>query len=98
MQVAWNRIFKKKPRLKLLSLQEMVDVWKICKPFVGVEFEPYLVAVTIYTVSKEKSNKLYRLFYGIDCSHLDDEVATNIAISFGFTKNNFADFIQLVRN
>lgn len=80
--------------MKQLNLQEMVEVWKICKPYVQGEFEPYLLAENIYNISTKKSEKLFFLLYGISCSDIGDAIGTNIAISLGLVANKFDVFIQ----
>lgn len=97
MQAVLNDIFKKKPKLKSINLYQIVDVYKICKPFLGEDFEPYLLAEKVYTVSTQKIEKLYRIFYGTPCPFLSDPTASCMAISFGFTHNHFEDFVRLIK-
>lgn len=92
--VAWKNLFKKPLKIRQLNLNEMVRLYMICKPYVTLPLEPYILADSIYTVSKDKSNKLYKYLYGKNCTFLDDDMSVNIAISLGLVKNNFEIFVS----
>lgn len=74
----------------------MVDLYRICKPYISIPFEPYIIADNIYTVSKERANKVYRIFCGVDCANLDDDVSTNMTIAGGFIKNSCESFFRML--
>lgn len=79
-----------------MNLKEITDLYKICKPYISIPFEPYIIADNIYTVSKERANKVYKIFCGIDCKNLDDEVQINMVIASGFLKNSCESFFKMM--
>ena len=96
MCLGWENSLKTK--IRKLTLHEITDLYKICKPYISFPFEPYIVADSIYTVSKDKANKIYKLLYGANYKNLDDNVGINMAIAFGFMANSCETFFQLMVN
>jgi hypothetical protein len=73
-----------------------VKVYKICKPYVQLPLEPYLLAVSIYTVSKDKAHKLYNLLYKHPAKETWNEVAVCMGIAKALQENLCEQFFSYV--
>jgi len=88
----WKNLFRKRPRL--LNLEEMVTVWKVIKPYCQNDIEPYTIAEFMCRVAPQKAERVYRIFYG-EKKKLPNSLVFGIAL--GIAKNNFDEFVSLVR-
>jgi hypothetical protein len=73
----------------------MVRVYLICKPYITSPLEPYLLAKSLYTVSKEKAEKLLKLFY-VTLPEGMDETTTCITIAQAMQENSCEQFFTFI--
>lgn len=73
-----------------------MKVYNLCKPIIKSDMKLSELGEAVYTVSPDKANKLYKLFYGINMPKNYDISMYSQDIFTAITLNNFHQFYALV--
>lgn len=76
---------------------EIVEIYKICKPYLSQIESVFDMVSSIYTVSTGKCNKLFKLLYGVDCPYIDDRLATISVITIALKQNLLDKFVVYIK-
>lgn len=96
---AWKNILTgwKTKHPKMITMDAAVSAYKIIKPYVKDKSIDYFdVCNELFLISKDKSKRLYNIFYDGDFFKIVDKNNYAILMRIAMDKNSFNDFIVLV--